>query len=369
MIFSFVHFNIAFTVISLGFLIFIFFHSTALLKNTDDKLMLIGQNGNGPNKISSSSLLKETSEELLTDLKLVHLWMSMQQKAKVDESWYINKQSKDLVVEILPEFPLTFHHRDVLMCGRSTIKLLILIFSDIGEYTERQTIRDTWAKLEMRSKHSLHELRWKRVFVVGYPLEKAGSDENFVREVMHNDLLGVNSVNTRTMQTLYGSLYWALNGCSFEKLLVVKSKMFVNIPAVYKLLHTSFLVFDKEKLYINTIASSVNNNTTKSGKKNPLKFFTTYDESGAWLASRGILMKLLSEIRIFMNSKFEGTDQIVNEFIQHLNVKSIQLKNFILKNGSCKYQENYFLSLEKTINCFPVIQREYEDSIKRKSVL
>lgn len=360
MIFSFVHLNILFTTICLGFLFFVYVRNASLFNYKD-----IGEENRGRGAYLSNVLLKQKSRELLTDLKLVHSWVSRQQKEREEASQYLNKRSKDLAVEILPEFPLTFHHRDVFMCGRSTTKLLILIFSDINEYEERQIIRDTWAKLEMRAKHT-YELRWKRVFVVGYPLEKAGSDEAFVREVMHNDLLGVHSENTRTMQTLYGALYWALNGCSFENLLIVKSKMFINIPAVYKLLHSSSA---NGKLYINTVTMETKDSKTKAAKKNPLKIFSAYKETGAWLASRNILPKLLPEIRIFMNSKFEGTENIVNEFMQQIHVIPTLVENFLTKNGSCHYQQDYFLSLEKTINCFPTMQHEYENSIKQKSII
>lgn len=362
--FSLVHVNLLFITVIIGFLLFILHHNGSVLNNQSQEGSSLVIRSVQARRLNM--LLREQSKELLADLKLVHSWMAVQQKAKKDELMNINKQSKDLAVEILPEFPLTFHHRDVFLCGRSTIKLLILIFSDIKEYEERQIIRNTWAKLEMRSKHS-YELRWKRVFVVGYPLEKAGSDDDFVREVMHNDLLGVHSDNSRTMQTLYGALYWALNGCSFEKLLVVKSKMFVNIPAFYKLLHSSSADINRQDLYINTVAMEIANSSKRI--QNPMKSFRTYKESSAWLASNQILLKFLPKIRMFMNSKFEGVSNIVHEFMQQIHVNVTRVDNFLTTKGTCKYQADFFISLEQTIQCFPTIQQEYESSLKDKSFI
>lgn len=305
-------------------------------------------------------LLKQKSKELFAEMKMLHLWTSKQQKEKIDQLEAVEKHSKQLVVEIFPEFPLTFHHNDMFMCGRSTIKLLILIFSDVHNQEGRQRIRQSWGALEMHTKYK-YELRWKRVFITGYPLEKAGTDEKFITEVMHNDFLGVHSENWRTMQTMYGALYWALNGCSFENLLVVKDNMFVNIPAFYKLLHTAKK--QERKLYVNTFALN------KTHNKILKKSFMTFQENGAWLASHELLMKLLPEIRLFMTSKVEGTDSIIDEFIQKMSVNSMQVNNFISNNGTCHYDNTHFLSVEQTSECFYTMQEEYKQLMKNENLL
>ena len=277
----------------------------------------------------------------------------------VDSTRYFTKSAEDLAfVKKYPEVPMTFTHRDVYMCGTTTYKILILVFSENENAMLRKTIRRTWGSLDLPG----IELRWRVIYIVGRPLEKAGKDQRFFDEVMGNDLLGVHAKNSRTMQALYGALYWAINGCSFEKLLVMQDHMFLNIKALYQGIHKLQMKFIQQ-VYINSLKAMPKSaqNPTKhtTGYTNKINSMKTYNENAAWLISRDYLTELLPKIRIFMNSDFEGTAVLVDEFMmKHIGVDSRKSRHFFSEDTPCTLQTKIILSLQTNSSCIEKLYKK-----------
>lgn len=320
--------------------------------------------------IKRSGMIKST-HEVLDKIKIGikdigSLTRHRKSKQRVLESTrYFRKSADDLAsVKKYPEVPMFFTHRDVHMCGTKTYKMLILVFSENENAMLRRTIRRTWGGLDLPA----IELRWRVIYIVGRPLDQAGSDEKFFNEVMGNDLLGVHSKNSRTMQAMYGALYWALNGCSFEKLLVMQDHMLLNTKALYQGIHKMQMKFIHQ-VYINSLNSLPESEqkpteqpTTSNSKINNLKVFKP---DGAWLMSRNYLTELLPKIRIFMNSDFEGTAMLVDEFMMtNIGVKSRKSKYFFSKSTDpyCIFQPKMILTLQTNSSC---IEQLYNRNLEK----
>eukprot|EP00111_Clytia_hemisphaerica_P005912 TCONS_00017131-protein len=306
---------------------------------------------------SSNVDTKRVVKRLTKEIKDLRRVLERRQKfeIRIKSSFYMTRSSGDLALDKkYPEFPMTFTHRDIHMCGSSTsYKILILVFSENGNQDLRNTIRKTWGAL----KSPETELRWRVIYIVGRPLDKAGKDKAFFDEVMRNDLLGVHAKNSKTMQALYGALYWALNGCSFEKLLVMRENMFLNVQALYKGIH-KFQQKNYKDLYINTLSSQTSNKAEEDKKKPFLKSFQTFNSNGAWMISRRLATRLLPEIRIFMNSDFEGTSTIVNEMMaSKLKLKSQKSKLFFTDQRQCVLS-SFILSAQRNGSCIGEIYRQ-----------
>ena len=300
---------------------------------------------------------KREVKRLKKEIKDLRRVLERRQKLeiRIKSSFYMTKSSGDLALEKkYPEFPMTFTHRDIHMCGSSTsYKMLILVFSENGNQDLRHVIRKTWGALKIPET----ELRWRIIYIVGRPLDKAGKDKAFFDEVMRNDLLGVHAKNSKTMQALYGALYWALNGCSFEKLLVLRENMFLNVEALYKGIHR-FQQKNYQELYINTLNSAPSSKAEKDKKKPFLKGFQTFNPNGAWMISRRLAIRLLPEIRMFMNSDFEGTASIIDEMMtSKLKFKSQKSGLFFTDQKQCTLSP-YILSVQRNSSCIKEIYRQ-----------
>lgn len=277
---------------------------------------------------------------------------------KMESSNFFTKPAEDLAsVKKYPEVPMTFTHRDMHMCGTTNFKLMILVFSGEKNAEVRKTIRRTWGKLLIHSDAGeIEELRWRIIFIVGRPLDEAGRDQKFFDEVMGNDLLGVHAKNSRTMQALYGALYWAINGCSFEKLLVMSDHMFLNTKSLYHSIHR-LQMKSEDRLYINSMSASHKVSSEPHFGVGDMKRF---DPNGAWLISRGYLVDLVPQIRIFMNSDFEGTSAIVDEFMEKkVGVDSRKSKHFLSNQYSCIFNPNFILSLQKNTSCIETLYKQF----------
>ena len=283
----------------------------------------------------------------------------------LDSTRYFKKSADDLAsVKKYPEVPMFFTHRDVHMCGTTTYKMLILVFSENENAMLRQTIRRSWGGLHLPA----IELRWRVIYIVGRPLDLAGSDEKFFNEVMGNDLLGIHAKNSRTMQALYGALYWALNGCSFEKLLVMQDNMLLNIKGLYEGMHKLQMKLIKQ-VYMNSLSSlpkSEQKPTEQPTESNPkINTLKVFNPNGAWLMSRDYLTELLPKIRIFMNSDFEGTAVLIDEFmLTSIGVESRKSKYFFSKSTArdgCTFHSKMILTLQHNSSC---IEQIYNEKLK-----
>lgn len=265
-----------------------------------------------------------------------------------------------LIKKNYQEPPMVYQNRDFLLCGRSTMKLLILVFTEYEQKREREIIRKTWGNFKMFSEEKNYELRWKRVFVIGRPFQAMAFDIGHSNEVIFGrDLLNVHSDRTNTMGTMYGALHWAANGCSFENLLIIRPNMFVNIPAMYHFLHTK--TKPRKNFYLK--ASLTQNNVSRVAQ-NSLKNTGNL----AWMISNDLVFKLLRLSKMYTASNTALSDDVFLNYMKVFKAQKYEVDNFMTRTTDCHFEEEFALNGMSSMDCLRMTYDEYKFLSKRKEV-
>lgn len=274
-------------------------------------------------------------------------------KFPLDEK-LIDTPVQNLVKQNYQEPPMVYQNYDYILCGRSTLKLLILVFTEYEEKKERELIRNTWGNLLLTAGNKKYELRWKKVFVIGRSYHVSSTDVQHSSEViLKRDILNVHSDRTNTMGTMYGALYWAANACAFENLLVIRPKMFVNIHAMYNLLHTE--TKPRNNFYIKALLYT---NTTR------LRNALSANNNIAWMASNDLIIKLLRISKIHTASNFPLNDQVYLNYMDGLKAERYDIDNFMTEQHVCQFKRDYVLNTMSSMGCHVSSYEEYKLRLK-----
>ena len=152
-----------------------------------------------------------------------------------------------------------FLHNDKgqLLCGKRTLKVLVLITSNYYELDLRMKIRKTWTDKHahtaryVQSNGHYKEFKWRNLFVIG-GIDDSWRGKQFVETEtrMQPDILQVEiqEHGTKKAPKLYSVLRWVLNNCNFQYVMYTTAQHFVNLPALYEFLHLESIQSIK-KLY------------------------------------------------------------------------------------------------------------------------
>ena len=121
----------------------------------------------------------------------------------------------------------------------------------------------------------------------------------------------------------------------------MQDHMLLNTKALYQGIHKLQMKFIKQ-VYMNSLNSlprSEQKPTEQPTNSNPkINTLKVFNPNGAWLMSRDYLTELIPKIRMFMNSNFEGTAELIDEFmLTSIGVESKKSKYFFSKStaGGC----------------------------------
>ena len=270
-----------------------------------------------------------------------------------------------------------FLHNDKgqLLCGTSTLKVLILIVSDHKELDLRMSIRQTWAnKAAMTAKYIKHgglaaEFKWRKLFVIS-----RGDDDwagaQFVRTelLMQPDILEVEIQEhpTKRALKLYSALRWALNNCNFQYLMYTTAQNFVNLPALYNFLHRAALM-ERKDLYAGNLfwESVLLPNLTRHEEKEFLpKTKLQYIKGESSILSRPSLETVINDLA-YLSTFFVSIkpDIMVAGAMYHNMITPRNIKNFIKRldcpENCCENSKQFIQMHETKAKCFRNFYRNY----------
>lgn len=279
-----------------------------------------------------------------------------------------DKLNHQKIKEIVPSSDDTgiFVHTNVgiELCGRTTLKLLILVLGSYEELSERLTIRSTWAKglNYFNTKEGRRELKWKTVFVVSTPGDNSWPGNPFFETELNSkrDILRVEVQEHVSMQgvKLYSALMWALNNCNFKYVLLTKVQHFINIPVLYEFLHSKDL---PETLYAGKFVTKevqVPKTPINSNRGVWVNKTTTLLESEAMVLSYNIVKNGIREFNLYSNVRPIDPRIMVSEIMNKMNIKPWPIANFI-QNTNCSYDDRYFLNYEPKTECYEKMYKQY----------
>jgi len=266
---------------------------------------------------------------------------------------FSDKPAKELAKVNLPEVPMVYQSRSFMVCGRPTLKLLILVLTEYDQKKERQLIRETWANFKKNPIAAEHELKWRVAFVVGRSYHEAIRDTSHVNEAIFNhDMINVHAKSAKMMGTMYGALHWIHNSCSYENVLVIRPTMAVNVPKVYALLH-SIEKSKKNYFLIDSIPSTLN------------KEYYDWVESTMLIMSHTAVSKMMGFMKVYANSFQPLHYNIIWKYLDILKAERLQHTNLI-SEPLCSYQEAYVINAMPVYSCLNVIGFAANTSLKNK---
>ena len=264
----------------------------------------------------------------------------------------MQKPSKDLAVIQMPVAPMVYENRDFLLCGRDTLKLLVMVMVDYNEKVQREKFRQHWRKIttQYALENSL-EMKWKMVFVVGRDREESIRDVYYINEaIFKRDLLNIHARSTQTMGAIYGALHWAHNGCSYDNILVIRPTMGLNTPMLYKLLHemdkkqNGFFIHDTVKI-------------PEIQQQHQLSQTSELDslyKNSAMIMSSKTLEKILPLMTMYTGSDIPINYSIIWRYMEMLKFERLHDERFV-SNIKCNYQPEYALNVLPSYTCLEII--------------
>ena len=283
-----------------------------------------------------------------------------------DSQIMLQKPSKELAVVKMPAAPMVYENNDFLLCGRSTLKILILVMTDHNDKLERTQFRKHWRQIKYKyARDNNLELKWKMVFVVGRDHEESAQDVYYINEaIFQRDMLNIHARSTQTIGTIFGALHWAHNGCSYRNILVIRPNMGLNAPVLYKMLHE----MDKKRkdyfMYDTLPAASFQKSQQPHQQTNELDILY---QNSAWIVTRGALEKVLPLMRMYTGSNLPINYHLIWRYMKMLKFERLQDNRFV-SNFKCKYQVEYALNILPSSMCLRIISNELNSDIGTKSL-
>ena len=271
-----------------------------------------------------------------------------------------------------------FLHNDKgqLLCGTTTSKVLILVFSNYKELGYRMSIRHTWAsKVATTNKYIKQgrqalEFKWRKLFVISRAGEEWDGSQ-FVRTelLMQPDILEVEIQEhpSKGAMKLYSALRWALNNCNFQYLMYTNAQHFVNLPVLYNFFHRADIIKIKDLYAGHLVRKSIHfPNLTRHLErkflpKNENEFIE--GDSGAIL-SRSSLETIINDLA-YISTSLGSTkpDIMIAAAMHHHKILAKSVSNFVKKldcsNHCCLNSKGFILVYETKSRCFNELFKNY----------
>ena len=266
------------------------------------------------------------------------------------------RSSRGLVRERQPAGDFVHYTNDKRLCGRETSKVLIIIMSQYQQLQERQVVRKTWGSVKLlKSLRGRHQIHWRYIFAIGNFPASFPNGHLVERELSTmNDTLRVDLFEHKffTNMKYYGILTWALNSCRFQYILTVEIENFVNVPALYDLLHGRNFQAVADVYAGETHTESVSVPVDETKSKKTAKKTLTYVANGAILMSRSLLAKTVPLLRKHHALTYENYQQMIGNVVSLLGLTCQQIDSFRTASR-CEYRSSFVLNYEADImKCF-----------------
>ncbi|XP_066927785.1 beta-1,3-galactosyltransferase 1-like [Clytia hemisphaerica] len=134
----------------------------------------------------------------------------------------------------------------------SSSQILFLVFSHIGNYERRTTIRRTWGNPDNfpKQRAMFKNATYKVLFITGFAADKIKKAKEESKK--HGDMLITNRTENYfdiSRRTQFG-IHWTIRNCKFDYFFKTDDDVFVSIPNTYKLFYQdAFAVEHKTSLY------------------------------------------------------------------------------------------------------------------------
>lgn len=286
----------------------------------------------------------------------------------VSKDW-MDFPSKRLVQKRQPAGDFVHYTEDEKMCGRQTSTLFILVMSKFDEIDERNTVRQTWGSVkQLNTPSGGRNLKWRLIFVIANhpPTFNRGKEIENELSTM-NDTLRVDLMEHEVFTNMkyYGALTWALNSCRFRYILTVEITSFINIPAMYRMIHSPLFI-GRKRIYAGDKRSKLF--SSPDTKKDKNKTNLTYAAKGAILMSRDLVHKMVPLLRIHSKFNYASYEMMVGNVVSLLNITLRHVSNFLWSKPSCQYEANHAVIEVKNIKniqrCFKTFFKNFYDLMK-----
>ena len=277
---------------------------------------------------------------------------------------WLKGPSRGLVKDRQPSGDFVHYTDDKRLCGRETSTLLILVMSRFEQIDERQTVRQTWGSVKhLDTSPGRRDLKWRSIFVIAnHPPTFSRGGEIEIELATKNDTLRVDLMEHKVFLNMkyYGALTWALNSCRFKYVLTVEMASFVNVPVMYRLIHSPRFI-GRKGIYAGDRRTKLINlpdNNEKYTKTN-----LTYAANGAILMSRDLVRKIVPLLKLHNRMKYDSYELMVGNVVAVLKIGCGHISTFLMSTAHCTYDESYAVVKVTSTNniqrCFRIFFKEY----------
>ena len=221
-----------------------------------------------------------------------------------------------------------FEHKTTLLsrggCGKSRLKLLVLISSDAKNTFQRNTIRNTWARYNKSSNGST---LWRLHFLVARRDDDTTMNQ-VLGEIHKYDDLVVGDYNenyyNQTLKVEMG-LEWAMLYCNYQYMLKGDDDIFVQIPRLLDFLNWKNV--PKKKLYTGFVNTYAAVERDKSGKHYLSKetfaprFYPPYAAGGGFILSADLVDRLYPLLNSNRSHPFPIDDAYIGIMVEKIGVQ------------------------------------------------
>eukprot|EP00111_Clytia_hemisphaerica_P024857 TCONS_00073280-protein len=316
-------------------------------------------------KIELSSTFDFTYN-LLSSLK-VSLLTSFKKNTKIIETpvTHLVRKSQDTGM---------FLHNDKgqLLCGTTTLKVLILVLSEYKELALRMDIRKTWADKHaptakyIRQNNQYKEFKWRKLFVISRGGEEwAGASFVETELRMQPDILEVEiqEHHTKRALKLYSALRWVLNNCNFKYIMYTTAHNFVNLPALYNFVSSD--AHNERFLFAGSLAKKEIQlpSLDRSQKKYRKAEWVEYIQGRSAILSRVTLETIINDLSYLSNFRSLNQDIMVAAAAMGYGIQAQNVTNFTKKLRCkflcCENDKKFIQNYDASEKCAKVLYRDY----------
>ena len=316
-----------------------------------------------------SIVLNENLKSILYSLRFQYKKLTRISKQRehirtrsLSKDW-MNISSRGLVKDRQPAGDFVHYTEDEKMCGRETSTLFILIMSKFHEIDERNTVRQTWGSIKhLDTPSGKRNLKWRSIFVIAnHPpaFERGKEIENELSTM--NDTLRVDLMEHKFFANMkyYGALTWALNSCRFKYILTVEITSFINIPAMYRVIHSPLFI-GRKRIYAGDRQSKLFLSPDNKMDKN--KTNLSYAAKGAILMSRDLVHDIVPLLKKHNRLNYDSYEIMVGNAVSLLDITLRHMSDFLWSTPLCKYEGNRAVievtNIKNIQHCFKTLSKK-----------
>lgn len=217
----------------------------------------------------------------------------------------------------------------------TSLYLLILVSTNVGNFDRRQLIRKTWG-----AQHSIDTTEWKTVFLLG----KNSNEQEMKTAKKESDIYG-DMVHADYHEHFWNMSYkvamgfeWSVKYCSFHYLLKSDDDVFVNTFGVMDYL--SKFTTPRKKLYTgNIMVGSVVLRRGRYGvspQEYNGTFYKPYCSGGGYILSRDVVEKFMGYFDFLRPLKID--DAYIGVLANRAGIKVIHNSDFRMYEDKCDFK-------------------------------